>query len=77
MLLGKELKANLLIIDDYLAREYAKYLDFEITGTLGAILKAKEKRIIGEIKPLLSDLIDNGIYIGNKLFRDVLKLAEE
>jgi predicted nucleic acid-binding protein len=77
MLLGKELKANLLIIDDYLAREYAKYLDFEITGTLGVILKAKEKRIIGEIKPLLSDLIDNGIYIGNKLFQDVLKLAEE
>jgi uncharacterized protein len=34
ILLGQELKANLLIIDDYMAREYAKYMDFNITGSL-------------------------------------------
>ncbi len=77
MLLGKELEADLLVIDDYTAREYAKYLDFKITGTLGVILRAKEKGIIKEVKPLLSDLIDHGIYIGDKLYKDVLKIAEE
>ena len=61
MLLGKELEADLLVIDDYTAREYAKYLDFKITGSLGVILRAKEKGIIKEVKPLVSDLIDNGI----------------
>lgn len=49
MLLGKELEADLLVIDDCTAREYAKYLDFKITGTLGVILRAKEK---GSLKRL-------------------------
>lgn len=77
MILGRELGADLLIIDDYIAREYAKYLDFKITGTLGVILKAKEKGIIDKIKPYVDALIENGIYIGNNVYEDVLKLASE
>jgi predicted nucleic acid-binding protein len=77
MLLGRELGAELLVIDDYIAREYAKYLDFKVTGTLGIILKAKENRIIKEVKPLLINLMTNGIYIGDNLFQDILKIAEE
>ena len=75
--MGKELSADLLIIDDYIAREYAKYLDFNVTGTLGVILKAKEKQIITKVKPLIDNLMENGIYIGNKVYEDVLKLAGE
>ena len=77
MILGKELEADLLVIDDYTAREYAKYLDFKITGTLGLILRAKEKGIIKEVKPLVLDLIEHGIYIGDKLYKDILKIAKE
>lgn len=77
MLLGKELEADLLVIDDYIAREYAKYLDFKITGTLGVILRAKGNGIIKEVKPLVLDLIDHGIYISDKLYKDILKMAEE
>ncbi|HUS89001.1 MAG TPA: DUF3368 domain-containing protein [Desulfosporosinus sp.] len=77
MLLGKELAADLLVIDDYTAREYAKYLEFKVTGTLGVILKAKENGILKEVKPLFSDLIDNGIYIGDKLLANILKMAGE
>lgn len=77
ILLGQELKANLLIIDDYMAREYAKYMDFKITGSLGVLLKSKENGEIDRIKPVVDDLISNGIYIGNKLYNDVLKLAQE
>jgi len=77
MILGKELGADLLVIDDYIAREYAKYLDFKVTGTLGVILKAKEKGIIEKVRPLMDALIDNGIYIGKKVYEDVLKIAEE
>jgi hypothetical protein len=51
MLLGKELGADLLIIDDYVAREYAKYLDFKITGSLGVILRAKRRELSGKSNP--------------------------
>ena len=37
MILGQELHADLLVIDDYTAREYAKYLGFNIIGTVGKI----------------------------------------
>lgn len=77
MLLGKELEADLLVIDDYIAREYAKYLEFKVTGTLGIILKAKENGILKEVKPLVLDLLDNGIYIGDKLIASILMMAGE
>ncbi len=77
MILGRELEAELLIIDDYLAREYAKYLGFKVTGTLGLLLKAKENGIIECVKPLVNDLVDNGIYIDDKLYQSILEIAGE
>ncbi len=77
MILGKELKAGLLIIDDYMAREYAKYLDFNVIGTLGIILSAKSNGLVRQVKPIIDKLITNGIYISEKLYLQVLKIAEE
>lgn len=77
MILGKELGADLLIIDDYVAKEYAKYLDFKVTGTLGVILRAKESGLVDKVKPQMDALIQSGIYIGSKVYEDVLKLADE
>lgn len=77
MILGLELSADLLVIDDYMAREYAKYLDFKVTGSLGMLLRAKQKGIIPKIKPLMNDFTENGIYISDKLYYDILEIAEE
>ena len=77
MILGGELRADTLIIDDYIAREYAKYLGFKVTGTLGVILKSKEKGIIDCVKLLVDELIANGIYIEDKLYENILRIAGE
>lgn len=77
MILADEIKADLCIIDDLLARKYAKYLGLKITGTLGVLIKAKEKEIIKEVKPLIDDLIRKGIYIDDKIYRKVLELTGE
>ena len=77
MILGRELGADTLIIDDYIAREYAKYLGFKVTGTLGVILKSKEKGVIDCVKPLVDGLIANGIYIEDKLYENILRIAGE
>lgn len=77
MILGKEMNADVLVIDDYIAREYAKHLDFKVTGTIGVLLKAKENKLIKEIKPLLNKLIKNGIYIGDKLYKEILMISNE
>lgn len=77
MILGREINADLLVIDDYMAREYARYLDFKVTGSLGVLLRAKEKGIIQKVKPSMEDFIENGIYIGDKLYHDILEIAGE
>lgn len=77
MILAEEINADLCVIDDLLARKYAKYLGYTITGTIGILLKAKEKGYINQIKPLLNDLIESGIYIDNNLYRNVLRIANE
>lgn len=77
MILGNEIKVDLCIIDDLLARKYAKYLGFNITGTLGILIKAKEKGIIQDVKSLADELIRNNIYIDDKLYRKVMELAHE
>ena len=77
MILAGELNADLCIIDDQVARNYAKFLGLKVTGTLGVLIKGKEKGLIKEITPLMDTLIRNGIYISNKLYKDIIKIAGE
>jgi len=77
IVLAKEIKAELAIIDDYLARKYAHYLGLTITGTLGVIVKAKQKGLLKNVKPVIDDMIEKGFWIDNKLYSTVLKNAGE
>lgn len=77
MILAEEIEADLCIIDDLLARKYAKHLGLNITGTLGVLIKAKKKSLIVEIRPLMDELIRNNIYIYKNLYNKVLQLSDE
>ena len=77
MILGKEEEATLLIIDDKNAKRYAKYLTFNVTGTLGVLLKAKKEGYIDLIKPLLCKMVSEGIFIDTRIQDFCLKQAGE
>ncbi len=77
MILAQEQKADLVILDDNAAKKTAKYLGLSVTGTLGVLVKAKRKGIIKEVRPLLSEMRQNGFYISNAVENMVLKEAEE
>ncbi len=77
LILANEIKSDLCIIDDLLARKYANYLAIKITGTLGVLIKAKQNGIIEKIKPLLDELIKNGIFISKELYTVVLNCVNE
>lgn len=51
--LALEIGADLVILDDYKARIVAEKMGLQITGTLGAIIKAKKNGIIESIRPAL------------------------
>lgn len=66
-----------LIIDDSLAREIARLKSLRFTGTAGVLLKAKQKGLINELKPVLHRLKDAGFYLRERLLVDLLKLSGE
>ncbi|MCL1884577.1 MAG: DUF3368 domain-containing protein [Defluviitaleaceae bacterium] len=77
MILADELNADICIIDDKLAREYAKHLGLTITGTLGLLVKAKERGILDLVTPCMDAMIRNEIYISKVLYKSIKKLANE
>jgi len=77
MILADELKADICIIDDKLAREYAKHLGLKITGTLGFLVKAKRRGFIESVMPLMDAMIQNEIYISTFLYDSIKMLAGE
>lgn len=77
MILAQEQKADLVIIDDNAAKKTAKYLGLTVTGTLGVLIKAKQKGMIAELAPLLSRMKQNGFYIAPGLEMMVLEQAGE
>lgn len=75
--LAQEIKADLVIIDERLGRKHAKRLGLTLTGTLGVLLRAKERQLILEIKPFIEQLQQGGIRLGNDIIAETLKLAGE
>ena len=77
IILANELRIDLCIIDDQIARKHAKFLGLTVTGTLGLLIKGKERGLVERVVPLMDSLIKNGIYIGNKLYADVRRMVNE
>jgi len=77
IILAQEQAADIAIIDEKLGRRYAAQLNIKITGTLGILLKAKERKLIRAIAPLLQELRDKSSWIDDSLFEKTLRLAGE
>jgi uncharacterized protein len=68
---------SLAILDDGLARAYAKQLNISFTGTLGILLKAKQAGHISAIKPLLNQLDTLDFRLNITTRQTVLQIAGE
>ncbi len=77
IVLATEIGADLIIIDEKLGRFHAKHADLKVTGTIGVLIKAKNKGIIKDLKPLLYELTKKDVWISDKLIDDILKQAGE
>lgn len=77
IILAEESKADLIIMDDYAAKKTAKYLGYNVTGTLGVLIKAKAEGYVEKIEPLIKLLIDDGLYIDQKTKELALEKAGE
>jgi predicted nucleic acid-binding protein len=67
----------LVLLDDELARRFARGLGLRVTETLGVLLKAKQEGLLPEIKPILDQLDTLGFRVSASTRTAVLKLAAE
>lgn len=75
--LAKEVKADLVILDDEKARKAAISEGLRITGLLAFLVQAKEKDIIKRVKPLMDNLRQKGFFISEDLYQDAIGKAGE
>jgi len=72
-----ELHADLLLIDDQKAKNFARINDIHTIGSLGILIMAKQDGFIAELKPVLAKILAFGIYISDSVVDEVLKRCEE
>ncbi len=75
--LAQETEDALLIIDDNRAKNYAKQLGIQVTGTLGVLLEAKEEGVIVLVRPFLERIKQTNFRIDAALEASVLEMAKE
>ena len=76
--LAVDSKAELLLIDERKGRDVAADLGVRKTGTLGILIRAKEKGLLSSVKPEMDKLIKESHFrIHSELYQGILKLVNE
>ncbi len=75
--LAIEARAARTVLDDKKARRIARGLGVTVTGTLGVLLRAKQRRIIPALRPVLDALQGVGFRVSDSLRERALRQAGE
>lgn len=78
IVLALEINAELIILDEKEARNFAEYYGLNFTGTVGCLLKAKQKGIIENLKPVLDDIMLKGnFWLSDAVYNRAIEFAKE
>ena len=77
IVLALQEKADLILLDDYEAREFARIYNLKITGIIGILLKAKYMGRISSLSEILENLKDTGFWLNEDLRSQILRDAGE
>jgi predicted nucleic acid-binding protein len=75
--LAKDIPDCILILDDLKARKIATDLHLDYTGTLGILVKAKQKSLLLQVGPLVTQLKEVGLRFSEEVEKDILRQTGE
>jgi predicted nucleic acid-binding protein len=76
IILALELNAELVLIDESIARDIAKSRGLEVIGTVGILAEADENGLIKDLKKSLDDLRSKRVWISEKVYNRALSGME-
>lgn len=77
IVLAHEVKAGLLLMDERRGRRRAAAGGMAIVGTLGILIEARKRGLVGPLQPLLDRLRELPFRMSETLYHDVLRQVGE
>lgn len=77
IVLAKELGADVLVIDDAVARRLAEAEGQHVVGLPGLLVFAKHQGLVTEIKPLLDEMLAAGFFLDDSRYQSLLRQVDE
>jgi len=74
--LAHELR-TLLVMDERLGRAAGRRLGLSVTGSVGVLIRAKERGLVAAVRPLLDGIRQRGYWLSDALVDAAAKLAGE
>lgn len=75
--LAEQLRAEEVLLDERAARALALSRGLRVTGTIGLLVRAKERRLIPEVRPVAEEMRRRGIRYGERFLAEVFRLVGE
>ena len=77
LVLAKEKRADLVLLDENKARKAARRAGFQVMGVLGLLVTAKRRRLIPSVEPFIKELLNQGFRLSRKVVERALREADE
>lgn len=75
--LAEELDADEVIIDERAARATAITRGLPVIGTAGLLVRAKDRRLIASVRPLLTCMQEAGMRYSQRFFESLMEQLGE
>jgi len=72
VILYEELNADYLLIDDHKARIIAESFDLKCIGSIGLLVKAKQKGYVHDLRSIFEKWLENERFFSRKLLNEIL-----
>jgi predicted nucleic acid-binding protein len=73
VMLGKELRAEIALMDDLRARRLARENGLSVRGTVGVLELLYRKGHLADLREAFQDLLANDVYIARELLEERLR----